>query len=299
MPSMATIDLNELSMYVAVVRGGSFTAAARAAGTQKAHVSRVVSRLEKRLGVRLLQCSTRSLAVTEVGRDLYERASGILSTIEETAAAIQGTLREPQGVLRLTSAIDLGVLLVNGWIASFLRRYPQVRVDAEFSNRAVDLIHEGFDLAIRVGQLADSTLSARKLGEVRCLLYASPRYLQGRAPPRHPRDLAAHQLLMFSVSRPPSWHLVKDGDRYQVTSPARFSSDNHIVVRDAAVEGLGITLLPRFMAADHVRKRRLVEVLPGWTGPSMPVHAVFASSRYLAPKVRAFVDLARASTLDL
>jgi DNA-binding transcriptional LysR family regulator len=296
---VATIDLNDLSAYVAVVRGGSFTAAARASGTQKAHMSRVVSRLEKRLGVRLLQRSTRSLAVTEVGRDLYERATGILSAIEETAAAIEGTLREPQGVLRLTCAVDLGVLLVNGWIASFLRRYPQVRVDAELSNRNVDLIHEGFDLAIRVGQLADSGLSARRLGEVRCLLYASPKYLRRRAPPRHPRDLAAHQLLMFSVSRPPTWHLVKGKDRFQVTAPARYASDNHIVIRDAAVEGLGIALLPRFMAAGHVRERRLMEVLPGWSGPSLPIHAVFASSRYLAPKVRAFVDLARASTLDL
>jgi DNA-binding transcriptional LysR family regulator len=296
---MATIDLNELGTYVAVVRNGSFTAAARASGTQKAHVSRVVSRLEKRLGVRLLQRSTRSLAMTEVGRDLYERATGILSAIEETTAAIQGTLREPQGVLRLTCAVDLGVLLVNGWIASFLRRYPQVRVDAELSNRAVDLIHEGFDLAIRVGPLPDSALSARKLGEVRCMLYASPSYLRRQAPPRRPRELAKHQLLMFSVSRPPGWQLVRDGDRYQVTSPARFVSDNHIVVRDAALEGLGIVLLPRFMASDHVRRRRLVEVLRGWSGPTMPVHAVFASSRYLAPKVRAFVDLARESTLDL
>lgn len=296
---MATIDLDDLSTFVAVVRGGSFTAAARACGTQKAHVSRVVSRLEQRLGVRLLQRSTRSLAMTEVGRDLYERATGILSAVEETAAAIQGTLDEPRGVLRLTCAVDLGVLLVNGWIASFLRRYPQARVDAELSNRTVDLIHEGFDLAIRVGPLADSTLSARRLGEVRCLLYASPSYLRAHPPPRHPRDLPAHQLLMFSMSRPPSWLLVNDRDRYQVTTPPRFVSDNHIVVRDAAVEGLGIALLPRFMAAAHVRRRKLVEVLPGWSGPSMPVHAVFASSRYLAPKVRAFIDLAQASTLVL
>jgi LysR family transcriptional regulator, regulator for bpeEF and oprC len=131
------------------------------------------------------------------------------------------------------------------------------------------------------------------------MLYASSAYLRGLVPPRHPRDLAKHQLLMFSVSRPASWHLVRDGDRHQVTSPARFISDNHIVVRDAAIVGLGIALLPRFMARDHVRRRRLVEVVRGWSGPTMPVHAVFASSRYLAPKVRAFVDLARASTLDL
>lgn len=296
---MATIELDELSAFVAVVRGGSFTAAARAAGTQKAHVSRVISRLERRLGVRLLQRSTRSLAVTEVGRDLYERATGILLAIDETVATVQGTQREPQGVLRLTCAPDLGVLLVNGWIRTFLRRYPQMSVDAELSNRKVDLIHEGFDLAIRVGLFDDSALSARKLGEVRCSLFASPAYVRGKDTLRHPRELGEHRLLMFVMSRPPTWVLAKDGERYELAFPARFASDNHIVLRDAALEGLGIALLPRFMATDLVRERRLVRVLSGWDGPPVPIHAVFPSNRYLAPKVRAFIDLASTTKLNL
>jgi DNA-binding transcriptional LysR family regulator len=296
---MATINVDELKMFTAVVRGGSFTAAARASGTQKAHVSRVISRLETRLGVRLMQRSTRSLALTEVGRDLYERSVGILSALDETSAAMQGTLREPQGVLRLTCEVDLGILLVNGWIASFLKSHPQVRVDAEFSNRVTDLIHEGFDLAIRVGRLADSRLSARKLGHIHCALFASPEYLRGRKIPRHPRDLEAHELVMFSPTREATWQLQNGDDRHEVASAPRFFSNNHIVVRDAMVDGLGIGLLPRFMAGALARKRRLVEVLSGWVPPTAPVHAVFASSRYLAAKVRAFVDLAIAGARDL
>jgi DNA-binding transcriptional LysR family regulator len=138
----------------------------------------VVSRLEKKLGARLLQRSTRSLAVTEVGRELYERAVGILSALDETEAMIQRTHAEPQGVLRLTCGVELGLLVVNPWIRAYLERYPQVRIDADFSDRIVDLIHEGFDLAVRVGELADSSLSARSLGAITYALYASPKYLR-------------------------------------------------------------------------------------------------------------------------
>lgn len=245
-----------------------------------------------------MQRSTRSLALTEVGRDLYERSLGILSALDETSAAIQGTLREPQGVLRLTCEVDLGILLVNRWIASFLETYPQARVEAEFSNRMVDLIHEGFDLAIRVGRLADSRLSARKLGQIDCALFASPAYLRGRAAPRHPRDLGAHDLVVFAPARDATWRLENGDERHEVASAPRFVSNDHIVVRDAVAEGLGIGLLPSFMARPLARKRRLVEVLPGWVPPAAPVHAVFPSSRYLSPKVRAFVDLALAEALE-
>jgi DNA-binding transcriptional LysR family regulator len=289
---MATIDVDRLRVFVAVVRAGSFTGAARALGTQKAHVSRVVSRLEQQMSVRLLQRSTRSLAVTEVGRDLYERATGILTAIENTAAAIQGTQGDPQGVLKLACGVEFGMLVVSGWIAAYLKKYPKVRVDAEVGNRVADLIHEGFDLAIRVGPLADSELSARLLGEVRYALYASPNYLRTRPVPNHPSGLFEHDLVTFAVSPPPIWHLVNGADSFDVAAPPRIVLDNNIMAQDAAAAGLGIALLPRFQAAQSVRDGRLVEILKGWSRASVPVHAVFASSRYLAPKVRAFIDLA-------
>jgi LysR family transcriptional regulator for bpeEF and oprC len=293
------MDLDQLAAFVAVVQAGSFTAAAKSLGTQKAHVSRTISRLEKQLGVRLLQRSTRSLAVTEVGRELYERANSILTAIEDTAATIQRTQDEPQGVLKLTCGAEFGMLVVNGWVAEYLQKYPRVRADVEFTNRVTDLIHEGFDLAIRVGALNDSGLAARRLGEVRYAFYASPDYLRAHPEPAHPEELSSHALIVFAVSRPPAWRLVNDDERFDITPSARLVLDNNIMARDSTVAGLGIALLPRFQAAPFVRDGRLVEVLKGWTRTSVPVHAVFASSRYLAPKVRSFIDLARARMPEL
>jgi LysR family transcriptional regulator for bpeEF and oprC len=289
----ATIALEDLTVFVAVVRAGSFTGAARTLGTQKAHASRVVSRLEKRLAVRLLQRSTRSLAVTEVGRELYERAVGILSALDETQAVIQRTQAEPRGVLRLTCGVEFGLLVVNRWIRGYLERYPLVRVEADFSDRLVDLIHEGFDLAIRVGDLADSNLSARSLGAISYALYASPEYLGRHAAPKRPEDLISHDLIMFAAASPPAWRLVDANRHINIEARARLVVNNHVCARDATVDGLGIALLPRFQAAPFVNEGRLVEILPGWTRTPAPVHAIFASSRYLTPKVRAFIDLAR------
>lgn len=293
------MNIDELTVFAAVVRAGSFTGAARALGTQKAHASRVVSRLEKRLGARLLQRSTRSLAVTEVGRELYERAIGIIAALDETRAMIQRTQAEPQGILRLTCGVEFGLLIVNRWITAYLKRYPLVRVDVQFSDRLVELIHEGFDLAIRVGQLADSSLSARSLGEVTYALYASPEYLRLHCAPGHPTELASHDLIMFVATSPPAWHLGNAREHIDIETRARLVVNSHVGARDATVDGLGIALLPRFQAAPLVRDGRLVEVLPGWTRAPAPVHAVFASSRYLTPNVRAFIDLACAQPADI
>jgi LysR family transcriptional regulator, regulator for bpeEF and oprC len=293
------MNVDDLSAFVAVVRAKSFTAAATTLGSQKAQLSRVIGRLERQLGVRLLHRSTRSVAVIEIGRDLYERSVAILAAIDDAEAAIQGALGEPKGVLKLTCPVEVGIMLVNGWIDVFLRRYPQVRVDAEFSNRLVDLIHEGFDLAVRVGHLPDSGLSARLLGEFRFALFASPDYLRQKPQPANPNDLASHDLIMFALSRPPTWRLFKDGQRFDANMPPRLVLDNNMVARDATVAGLGIALLPRFMATHYARGGQLVEVLRGWAPSPLPLHAVFPSSRYLTPKVRTFVDLAKAQMPDI
>jgi DNA-binding transcriptional LysR family regulator len=293
------MEINQLATFVAVVRAGSFTGAARTLGSQKAQVSRVVTRLEKKLGARLLQRSTRSLALTEVGRELYERATGILAALDETQTMIERTHAEPQGVLKLSCGVEFGLMVVNPWIRAFLKRYPLVRVDAEFSDRLADLIHEGYDLAIRVGELSDSSLSARRLGRIHYALYASPEYLSERQAPTHPRDLLSHDLVMFVGAWPRAWRLERGEERFDVETPARLCVNNHIGARDATLDGLGVGLLPRFQAAPYIDEGRLIEILPGWTRAPVPVHALFASSRYLAPKVRAFIDLAAESPPDL
>ncbi|HEY6515501.1 MAG TPA: substrate binding domain-containing protein [Steroidobacteraceae bacterium] len=237
--------------------------------------------------------------MTEVGRELYERATGILSALDETEAMIQQTHAEPQGVLKLSCGVEFGLLVVNQWIRAYLKRYLLVRVDADFSDRVVDLIHEGFDLAIRVGKLADSGLSARSLGQIRYALYASSDYLRTHPVPEHPKDLVAHDLIMFVAKSPPAWHLENNGEQVDIEARARLIVNNHVGARDATIDGLGIALLPRFQATPYAKGGNLIEVLPGWTRAPAPIHALFASSRYLTPKVRAFIDLACEQPLEL
>src|SRR5262249_12662489 len=221
LPIMATMDARQLQVFAAVVRAGSFTGAALALRTQKAHVSRVVSRLERELGVRLLSRTTRSVAVTDTGHDLYVRATGILAALDDARDAMLRSQREPQGALKVTCGVEFGLLVVGRWIDELLRRYPKVRVEADFSNRVADLVQEGFDVAVRVGALADSSLAVRKLGEVSYALYASPDYLAGRPAPAAPAELVAHDLVMFSPRPPPRWRLRPGGDRVAGAGPAR------------------------------------------------------------------------------
>lgn len=172
---MATIDISQLEAFVSVVRSGSFTKAAETMKTQKAHLSRVVSLLEQRLETQLLVRSTRSLSLTEAGRDFFERSVGILTSVEEAEKKMKSIKSEPSGTLRITCGVEFGLVAVNQWTLEYLRQYPKVKVESDFTNRLVDIVHEGFDLAVRVGNLTDSNLQARKIGEINYGIYASPR----------------------------------------------------------------------------------------------------------------------------
>ncbi|MEM9819130.1 MAG: LysR family transcriptional regulator [Cyanobacteria bacterium P01_D01_bin.6] len=288
----STIDLESLQVFQAVVSTGSFTAAGDRLDKDKAHISRVVSRLEKRLGVQLLKRSTRRLSITEIGRDFYERACGILNALEETEASIARAQGEPRGLLRVTAGSEFGVMRVNHWIADYLKRYPSISVEADFSNRVVDVIHEGIDVAIRVGVLQDSELSVRPLGEIRYGLYASPAYVLAQGEPNALGELIDHQLIMFSPKGRPIWPLVNGPNRQDIAGEARCIVNNNLAARDLAADGLGIVLLPHFQAAPLVAESCLIQVLKDWERLPVPVSAVFTSSRYMTPKVRAFVDLA-------
>jgi DNA-binding transcriptional LysR family regulator len=290
----STMETSELNAFVKVVQTGSFTKAADLLGTQKAHLSRVVSQMELRLGVRLLERTTRSLSLTEVGREIFERAIGILTAIDEAKQAAQRTLDEPRGVLKLTCGVEFGQLAVNRWINTYLQRYPQVAVHADWDNRVVDLVHEGFDLAIRLGDLPDSSFAARRLGELDYGLYASPSYLQRRGSPSHAKDLHHHELLMFTGGRSKQgWQFQRASENLRITSPtARYQINNSFAVFQAAVAGLGIAKLPRLLTQQANNSSQLVEVLADWDSPTVAVHALFPSARFLSPKVRGFVDTA-------
>ncbi len=287
-----TIDLGEMATFVAVVQRGSFTSAADALETDKGRVSRSVTRLEKKLGARLLERSTRSLRVTEVGREFFERSVSVLTAVEETEAAIANQLGAPSGTLKLTTGPEFGTLVVDRWISAYLLRYPKVRVETEYTNRVTDIIHEGFDVAIRVGPLGDSDLSARRLMELTYGLYAAPSYAAGAIEPATPDDLKAHDLIMFAPRGRAVWKLVNGRASATVSKTARCSVNNNLSALAMAKASLGIALLPDFMAKPALEDGLLKRVLPSWGRIPVPVHAVFTSSRYMAPKVRAFVDLA-------
>ncbi|MBY3224355.1 LysR family transcriptional regulator [Rhizobium laguerreae] len=289
----ATIDFLEMRTFLAVVTEGSFTAAAERLETDKARVSRIVSRMEAKLGARLLNRSTRHLSVTEVGRDYFERVSSILAAAEAAEFAVAQRTQEPKGRLKVTAGAEFGTMQVDGWIAEFLRKWPKVTVEVEYTNRLVDIIHEGVDVAVRIGPLQDSELSARKLGELTYGLYASPEYLGSVTGVRTVEDLKRHHLIMHAPRGRPTWTLVNGEETEKVWQAPRCSVNNTMASRNLALSGLGIAQLPRFMAEPHVVDGALVRVLPAWACIPVPVHAVSASTRYMDPKVRGFVDLCR------
>lgn len=285
------MEFNDLNIFVRVVQTGSFTRAALSLSTQKAYVSRVITQLEAKLGVRLLERTTRSLSLTEVGREMFERAVGILGAVDDAKRTAQKTQAEPRGVLKLTCGVEFGMIAVNCWIADYLQRYPQVQVQAEFTGRVVDLVHEGFDLAIRVGHLPDSSLAARKLGNLEYGLFASPAYLARRGVPLTPEDLATHDRLAFSGgSQSQAWQLHHGHQKAEVGTAPRLLVNNSFAARDAAAQCLGIAQLPLLVVQEQLAHGTLVTVLPQWKRPDVPVHAVFPSAKYLTPKVRAFID---------
>jgi LysR family transcriptional regulator, regulator for bpeEF and oprC len=291
------MTLEQLRILVKVVQSGSFTRAAELLETQKSYVSRVIAQLETELGTKLLERTTRSLSVTELGREVVERAVGILGAVDDTARLVQQTQSEPRGLLRLTCGVEFGMLAVGRWVDEFLEANPMVSADVEYTSRVLDLVHEGFDLGIRVGAVQESRLVARPLGELEYALFACPRYLERQGRPATPEQLREHSLIMFSGgTQRKGWTLTYSGDGHseaiRVDGPARLRVNNSFAVRDALLRSLGIGLLPLLIATEGLAAERLVPVLPEWRAPTVPVHAVYPSNRYLSPKVRSFVDLA-------
>lgn len=300
------MTLDQLGILVKVVEAGSFTRAADVLGLQRPNVSRAIAQLEADLGVTLLERTTRTQSVTEAGRAVYERAVGVLAAVEDTRRVVQRAHDEPRGLLRLTCAVEFGMAAVGSWIEAFIERHPQVKVEAEYATREIDLVHEGFDLAIRPGPLRESRLVARRLGEFRYGLYASPGYLRRRGAPRRPADLASHDLVVFTGDGTrPVWTLHSSGrggaageparEVVRAAGSARLRVNAGAAVRSGLLRGMGIGQLPTVMADDLVRAGDLSRVLPGWRPDPVPVYAVYPSNRYLTPKVRAFVELAVAA----
>ena len=192
--------------------------------------------------------------------------------------------------------MEFGIVAVSAWIADYLAAYPQMQIEADYSNRVVDIVHEAFDLAVRVGPLSDSSLAARRLGQIDYGLYASPAYLRSHGRPDDPTGLGTHPLVVYSGAAPQGqWQLTRGTDTLRLKLQPRLRVNTSLAAREALQHGLGIGLLPRRVAEPADDPGRLLRVLPDWAAPEVPVHAVFASARYLSPKVRAFIDLAAAN----
>ena len=287
-------DLNDVLVFTRVADLGSFTAAAQRLSLPKSSVSARVARLEARLGARLLERSTRTVRLTAVGARYHEHARRVILELEQAAAAVEQFRSEPSGTLRVSASVVMGQVLLRPVLTEFLRLHPTVQMVVELSNRRVDLLEEGFDLAVRAGTLPDSALVARRLGRAGARLYASPAYLKRRGIPRRPADLPDHDLLEGSPTLSSAgWTLRHDrGDAIeQVVARLRLVANDAVVLQAAALEGLGIVSLPTFAVQDDVAAGRLKPVLPDWSTRHLDIHAVFPSHKSLSPALRAFVDL--------
>lgn len=281
--------LPDLEVFVAVVEAGSFTAAADAIGLTQSAVSKAVSRLEEGLGVRLLTRTTRRLVLTESGAVLYERAALALAELGEAQLAVTAYQSEPKGRLRVSAPMSFTILHFARVVAEFLDRHPGVAVDLRLDDRRVDVVAEGFDVALRIGRLDDSSLVARRLAACPQLVLASPDYLARRGRPERPDDLRGHNCITYSYSSA-TWRFVGENGDFVVPVRGNIEVNNGLVEREVALAGLGIVTLPAFYVADDIRDGALVPLLSGWTLPDTGIHAVYPERRLLAPKVRAFVD---------
>lgn len=283
--------LAAMRAFVAVVEEGGFTAAASRLRTSKSAISAMVRDLEADLGVTLLTRTTRRFNLTEAGARFKTRAEQILTDVEEAAAEASTLTRQPKGRLRLSAGVSFGTLHLGCAVAGFCAHYPGMEVDINLTDRFVDLVDESFDVAVRIGNLSDSSLVARRLSHTHRVVVGSPAYLEEHGTPARPEDLSQHNCLGYSLlASGGRWRFVDKGLVRDVNVIGRLTSNNGDLLRDAAVNGVGLYMAPTFIVHDDLRAGRLVPVLTGFLPPPLDIHAVFPASRYVSGKLRAFVD---------
>lgn len=288
------MQLEDMRIFVATVDAHNFTAAANRLSLSKQFVSRRVMALEEALGVQLLIRNTRKIAVTDLGQEFYERAKRILGEVADAEQAMSRQRAAPHGLLRVSAPMSFGMLHLSPLVAMFLREHDDVRFDMELSDRTVDVVGEGFDMAIRIGTLADSTLVARKLVDINMVACCSPGYLRRRGTPAAPADLQRHACLLYGHGGALSWDFVVDGAVKNVEVRGPLRANNGDLIRDAAVAGLGIVRLPDFIVADALKSGQLVRVLEAFMPAPIAVYAVYPQHRQSSVTIRAFVEFVRA-----
>lgn len=285
------MDLNAALILVRIVDKGSFTAAAQELGMTKAMVSRRIAELERRLGVRLLYRSTRQLTLTEEGEQYYQRCSKAVDALTEAELMLSARQQEVTGTLKLAVPIETGQLVVGRMVAKFLQRYPAMQVELELTNRILDPISEGLDAVVRVGDMSNSNLAARRLWSTERLLCASPDYLARSPAIARPEDLLRHERVAVSSGFLAShWCFERDGREVLVDPPSRFRVNNITCAREAAKAGLGVASLPAMLCLEELERDELVSLLPEWQQPRVPIYLLFPERRLMPRKLRAFID---------
>ena len=288
----AMVDLNALASFVRVVDAGGFSAAARGLSLTPSAVSKQISRLEDRLGVRLLQRTTRKLSLTEEGMAYYRRAARVLADAEEAEREIADLRDVPSGKLHVSLPLAFGRKKVVPAMPAFLKAHPEVQLDLNFSDAYVDLIEDGIDVAMRIGELTDSSLIARRVAPNRRVVCAVPAYFERHGRPATPADLARHNCFVYSYRR---WRrdwpfLGPDGREILVSVTGSVESNDAEALHGFLMAGLGVALMPLWLVGEELADGRVEEALADYQVPDSAIYAVYPSTRHLAPKVRAFID---------
>lgn len=286
------MDLNEIAIFVKVVEAGSFAKASLQLDIPKSTVSTKVSALEKRLGVTLIRRTTRKLFVTDAGLSYFNQCLQGLNQISSASEQVTQTQSTPQGLLRITAPVELGAALLPMAIEQFQNLYPEVHLEIMLTDRTVDLISEGFDLAIRAGNLKDSSLIAKKIGSVFFAAFASPKYLKTYGEPKIPKDLQSHACLQFSPLGTENWKLNSLKGSQTVSLPKKLLMNDLSLVKSLAVAGLGVALMPTFYCYTETGNKKLVRILNDWKSESRPVHFIYPQQAFVAKKLSAFLQVA-------
>ena len=281
----------EMRTFVAVVDAGSFVRAAEALAVSKAAVSRYVTDLETRLGVRLMQRTTRRLSLTSEGEVFHARCQAVLADIEEAEAEITSRSGDAAGLVKVNVPVSFGILHLAPLWGEFIQRHPKVSFDVTLSDRVVDLVEEGYDLAVRIARLPSSTLISRKLSATRMVVCASPRYLKRAGTPKHPRDLAQHTVLAYSLLvSGDEWHFDGPDGPVSVKTAPCLRTNSGDTCRAAALQHQGIVMQPSFMVGADLAAGTLVELMPQYRGLELGIYAVYPTRKHVSPKVRLLID---------
>lgn len=279
--------------FAETVRHGSFAEAARRLGLSASAVAKSVARLEEDLGVRLFQRTTRQVSLTSEGQTLYERVCRIADEIEALHDEASGARAEPTGTLRLNAPVVLGRMLILPALAALRRRHPALAMEVELSDRQVDIVGERVDAALRIGPLADSTLSARRIGQHQIVVIAAPHYLEQHGQPATPADLAGHACLRFrmpSSGRVRPWDFIVDGSLLELNPPSAVTINDGEALVAAVAEGVGLAQVPDYMTTRAIEAGRVVEVLAAFRPPPLPISLVYPSARRITPRLRALME---------